>query len=93
MQNCEWCNSQDIRFDKSSVYWELPDGTKAIEITETPTVVCKECGMNYQEESVIKQIEDQLYLINTKELERIISFKNLMDLPRLLKKNYFDFSS
>lgn len=92
-QNCEWCNSHNIRFDHQSVYWELPDGTKAIEIADTPTVVCKECGMIYQEEPVIKEIEDQLYLINTKNLDKVVPYKELMEIPRLLKRNYFDFSS
>ncbi|MEK4147674.1 MULTISPECIES: YokU family protein [Robertmurraya] len=91
--NCAWCESNEVRTDEQSVYWELPDGTKAIEIRKTPTIVCRACGMVYQDESVVKEIEDQLYLINTKNLEDIITFKDLMEKPRLLKKNYFDFTS
>lgn len=91
MKNCAWCSSSDIRLEAQSVYWELPDGTKAIEIRETPTIVCKDCGMEYQEEDVIEQIEEQLLLINTKELEKSLTFKSLMEQPRLLKRNYFKF--
>lgn len=88
---CDWCEGKKIEFEKQSVFWELPDGTKAIEIKETPTVLCGDCGMAYQEEATIKEIEDQLYLIDTKAIEKEISFDDLMEQPRLLKRNYFDF--
>lgn len=91
-ESCDWCNSSEIQLEKKSVFWELPDGTRAIEIEATPTIVCRDCGMNYQEEQVIKEIEDQLFLVDTKEIEKAISFPNLLKLPRLLKRNYFDFS-
>ncbi|CAM3899462.1 YokU family protein [Mesobacillus zeae] len=89
---CEWCGKAA---DKSldTVYWELPDGSRAIEITDTPAVSCKDCGMVYQTEEVTKEIEDQLFLIDTKPIGKIISFEDLMARPRLLKRNYFDFSS
>jgi uncharacterized YokU family protein len=74
-----------------SVFWELPDGTKAIEIRDTPCISCKECGMSYQEEEIIEQIEEQLLLINTKILEKSLTFDELMGKPRLLKRNYFKF--
>ncbi|WP_449622392.1 YokU family protein [Robertmurraya sp. Marseille-Q9965] len=90
-KNCAWCNSTETRIEEQSVYWELPDGTKAIEILETPTVVCLECGMIYQEDSIVKEIEDQLFLIDTKELEKVLTYRELMEKPRLLKRNYFDF--
>lgn len=93
MAYCDWCSSSEIHEDQQSVYWELPDGTKAIEIRETPTIVCKECGMTYQDDSIVKDIEDQLFLIDTKGIDRSIRFKELMKLPKLLKRNYFDFSS
>jgi hypothetical protein len=54
---------------------------------------CKECDMLYQPEEVTKVIEDQLFLVDTKAIGDSISFKELMELPRLLKRNYFDFSS
>jgi uncharacterized YokU family protein len=74
-------------------YWELPDGSRAIEITATPAVICRVCDMVYQIDVVTKEIEDQLFLVDTKAICNSISFKELMELPRLLKRNYFDFSS
>lgn len=91
MEKCEWCEQEGIRNEKQTVYWELPDGTKAIEITETPTIVCTQCGMNYQTEQTINEIEEQLLLINTKNIDKKISFSQLMSMPRWLKENYFDF--
>lgn len=54
-------------------------------------MMCKVCMMVYQEEKVIKEIEDQLFLVDTKIIGDTISFKELIDMPRLLKRNYFDF--
>lgn len=93
MAVCEWCASSDIVTKSDSVYWELPDGTGAIEIIETPTISCPDCAMNYQSEQMIKEIEDQLFLIDTKQLGKKIKYEDLMHIPRRLKKNYFDFSS
>jgi uncharacterized YokU family protein len=93
MNACEWCGSTNVEEEMNSVYWELPDGTRAIEITNTPALSCPDCSMIYQSESIIKAIEDQLFLIDCKNLEKIISYETLMKKPRLLKKNYFDFSS
>ncbi|QOR65092.1 YokU family protein [Cytobacillus suaedae] len=90
--NCEWCGGKAC-IGENTVYWELPDGSRAIEITKTPAVVCKECEMVYQSEDIIKEIEDQLFLVDTKKIGSSIGFKELMELPRLLKRNYFDFSS
>ncbi|WP_318508680.1 YokU family protein [Bacillus sp. T3] len=89
---CEWCGGNASN-GENTVYWELPDGSRAIEITMTPAFICQECGMVYQSENIIKEIEDQLFLVDTKLIGNSISFKELMILPRLLKKNYFDFSS
>ncbi|MFD2445708.1 YokU family protein [Bacillus sp. CGMCC 1.16607] len=89
---CEWCEGKAIN-GEGTVYWELPDGSRAIEIIATPAVICKECDMVYQIDDVTKEIEDQLFLIDTKKIGSSISFKELMELPRLLKRNYFDFSS
>lgn len=89
---CDWCESPDIQNGEQSVYWELPDGTRAIEIKETPTIICRECGMIYQEEPTIKRIEDQLFLIDTRLIEKEVLYDKLMEFPRLLKRNYFDFS-
>ncbi|MEW9051117.1 MAG: YokU family protein [Neobacillus sp.] len=89
---CDWCKGK-ASIGENTVYWELPDGTRAVEITATPAVNCMECGMVYQTDEVTKEIEDQLFLVDTKKIGNIITFKELMDLPRLLKRNYFDFSS
>jgi uncharacterized YokU family protein len=88
---CEWCSSKNFMKEAISVFWELPDGTKAIEIRDTPCISCKECGMSYQEEEIIEQIEEQLLLINTKILEKSLTFDELMGKPCLLKRNYFKF--
>ena len=88
---CEWCSSKNFMKEAISVFWELPDGTKTIEIRNTPCISCKECGMSYQEEEIIEQIEEQLLLINTKILEKSLTFDELMGKPRLLKRNYFKF--
>jgi uncharacterized YokU family protein len=90
--NCEWCGGKANK-GEGTVYWELPDGSRAIEITATPAVICMECDMVYQPDTVTKKIEDQLFLVNTKVIGNTISFKELMEVPRLLKKNYFDFIS
>lgn len=89
---CEWCSGTHVNLGKSSVYWELPDGTRAIEISETPTVTCDDCSMVYQTETIVKEIENQLFLIDCQQIGKVIPFDELMKLPRLLKKNYFDFS-
>ena len=89
---CDWCGGNATK-GEGKVYWELPDGSRAIEITAAPAVICKECDMVYQTDKVTKEIENQLFLIDTKIIGNTISYKELMELPRLLKRNYFDFSS
>lgn len=93
MQNCEWCSSENVKGITDRVFWELPDGSRAIQIDETPAIHCLDCEMTYQTELITKEIEDQLFLINTKNLNKEITFEELMAQPRLLKRNYFDFSS
>ncbi|WVE39759.1 YokU family protein, partial [Priestia megaterium] len=51
-----------------------------------------ECGITYQTDETVGHIEDQLFLINTSALEKSVTYEQLMSLPRLLKRNYFDFS-
>lgn len=92
-EQCNWCESLEILSGSEKVYWELPDGTRAIEITDVPTVNCNECGISYQHDSLVKEIEDQLFLINTNLIGKSITFSELMKIPRLLKRNYFDFTS
>jgi len=88
---CDWCGSKANK-GENTVYWELPDGSRAIQITETPAVICSTCTMVYQTDEVTKQIEDQLLLVDTQKIGKSISYQKLMELPRLLKRNYFDFS-
>lgn len=76
-----------------SVYWELPDGTRAIEITNTPTIICNACEMTYQADVIVKEIEDQLILIDTDLVDKVVSFSKLMSFPRFLKRNYFEFTT
>ncbi|WP_027409199.1 YokU family protein [Anoxybacteroides tepidamans] len=89
MKRCLWCESSKVTDTKQTVYWELPDGLRAIEITNTPSVSCAECQMVYQEEEVVEAIEDQLFLIDTSRLARTITYEELMNEPRRLKRNYF----
>ncbi|MBL2480618.1 YokU family protein, partial [Klebsiella pneumoniae] len=48
-------------------------------------------GMDYQSDQTVKEIEDQLFLIYTKDLPKQLTYEELMGRPRLLKRNYFDF--
>lgn len=88
---CKWCEEYDTRKTKSTVYWELPDGSRAIEVSEAPGIKCDSCGIEYQGEDTIKEIEDQLFLIDTSQIGKSISYNELMEQPRLLKRNYFNF--
>jgi uncharacterized YokU family protein len=90
---CAWCESQNINESSETVYWELPDGTRAIQINETPSISCRDCDMVYQSDELVKSIEDQLFLIDVKKIGKEINYEKLMEQPRLLKRNYFDFSS
>ncbi|MBS4176654.1 YokU family protein [Lederbergia citrea] len=91
-KKCEWCDHQTTMIVNRSVFWELPEGTRAIEITDTPTIYCEKCLMEYQSEKMVKEIEDQLFLIDRTKLSSKIDYESFMSLPRLLKRNYFDFS-
>jgi hypothetical protein len=76
---CQWCESDTARETSNTVYWELPDGTQAI-------------GMTYQTDNTVKEIEDHLFLIDCSKLGKSMNYDTLMAAPRLLKRNYFDFS-
>jgi uncharacterized YokU family protein len=93
MEICPWCEVGELISVLDTVYWELPDGTRALEIKDTPSFYCDNCRAIFQSDEIVKEIEDQLFLIDTKKLPNSILFTDLMKLPRLLKKNYFDFSS
>ena len=88
---CMWCEEKAAEEIKDKVYWELRDGRNTIEITEVPSFKCNECGIVYQTDEQVKEIEDQLFLIDTKQLEKSLTYQELMEKPRLLKRNYFDF--
>lgn len=92
-ETCAWCDGQKIETRLGDVYWELPDGTRAIKIREVPTVYCNDCEMEYQWDELVKQIDDRLFLINTKEIGKETTYEKLMSQPKLLKRNYFDFST
>ncbi len=91
MMKCEWCQSNDTVQTTKQAYWELPDGLKAIQINDIPSIYCHTCGMNYIEESLVEEIEDHLFLIHTQDLPYAIGYDDLMNKPRTLKKNYFKF--
>ncbi|KYG35319.1 hypothetical protein AZF04_00250 [Alkalihalobacillus trypoxylicola] len=86
---CLWCNEQNVKEMKHTVYWELPAGDRAIIILETPSLHCENCQMVYQDDQFVEGIEDQLMLIDTSKLPSQISYQELMSRPRWLKRNYF----
>ncbi|CAG9613735.1 hypothetical protein BACCIP111899_02954 [Bacillus rhizoplanae] len=88
---CMWCEGDEAIESVNTVYWELPDGTQTVTIEETPCIACQNCGMHYQSEDIVKEIEDHLFLIYTKDLPKQVTYTELMGRPRLLKRNYFDF--
>ncbi|KWW22395.1 MULTISPECIES: YokU family protein [Peribacillus] len=92
METCPWCEKGKLSAINGTVYWELPDGTRAIEITETPSSHCEHCDALFQNDEIVKEIENQLFLIDSKQLEKQTKYSELMSMKRLLKRNYFDFS-
>ena len=42
--------------------------------------------MDYQSDHTVKEIEDQLFLIYTKDLPKQLTYEELMGRPRLLKE-------
>lgn len=91
MEVCPWCEAAKPISVLDTVYWELPDGTRAVEINDTPSFYCDNCRASFQSDEIVKGIEDQLFLIDTKKLERKTAYEELMKVERLLKRNYFDF--
>ncbi|MFJ7745861.1 YokU family protein [Peribacillus sp. NPDC097295] len=92
MEHCPWCETGKLSSVMGTVYWELPDGTRAVEITETPSSYCENCHALFQDDQIVKEIEDQLFLIDTKQLEKQTTYEELINMKRMLKRNYFDFS-
>lgn len=91
METCPWCEKGKLATVNGTVYWELPDGTRAVEITETPSSHCESCDALFQSDEIVKGIENQLFLIDSKQLEKQTTYSELMNMKRLLKRNYFDF--
>ncbi|MGJ9383727.1 YokU family protein [Salipaludibacillus neizhouensis] len=89
---CNWCEKDEAKSIVCTVYWELPDGLRAIEILDTPAIHCLSCGMEYQTEDIIEELEDHLMLIDTEKIGKSITYDQLMSLPKLLKRNYFRFN-
>lgn len=87
---CEWCQHEDAQEMLTTVYWELPDGSRAIEVHDTPGVTCTSCGMVYQTEDITNAIEDHLMIIDTKKLPKSMTYAELFEQPKLLKRNYFN---
>lgn len=88
---CLWCDSDKTNKVYERSHWELPDGTKAVTITNVPSIHCEACEMVYIEDEIIEKIEDQLLLIDTTNLAKQFTYDDLMKTPRLLKRNYFNF--
>ncbi|MGE7906755.1 YokU family protein [Peribacillus sp. NPDC094092] len=91
METCPWCGKGKLASVKGTVYWELPDGSRAVEITETPSSHCESCDAFFQSDETTNEIEDQLFLIDTKQLGKQTTYDELLKMKRLLKRNYFDF--
>ncbi|WP_239421899.1 YokU family protein [Bacillus sp. CGMCC 1.16541] len=88
---CEWCDEEGAFKTTNIAYWELPDGSRSIELLAVPCVKCPSCGMEHQEEEVVEKIETQLLLIDTKKLQPSMTYDEFMSIPRWLKRNYFHF--
>lgn len=91
MKICPWCEVGELESTTDSVFWELPDGTRAIEISNTPSFYCDNCRALFQSDEVVENIEEQLFLIDTKQLASQTTYEDLLKMKRLLKRNYFDF--
>lgn len=91
METCPWCEIGKLTSVTDTVFWELPDGTRAVEIDETPSFYCDNCQALFQSDETTKEIEDQLFLIDTKQVGKQTTYDDLMKMKRMLKRNYFDF--
>ncbi|MES1038669.1 YokU family protein [Peribacillus simplex] len=91
METCPWCEKGKLASVNGTVYWELPDGTRAVEITETPSSHCESCDALFQSDEIVKEIENQLFLIDSKQLGKRTTYDELLKMKRVLKRNYFDF--
>ncbi|WP_370876008.1 YokU family protein [Evansella vedderi] len=88
---CNWCQHEGAVEAQKTAFWELPDGTRAVEITNVPSIQCPNCEMTYIDDDIIDEIEDQFMLIDTEKLPNSFTYQQFMNQPKLLKKNYFKF--
>ncbi|MFA9560286.1 YokU family protein [Evansella sp. AB-rgal1] len=88
---CKWCESKEAEKTYDSAFWELPCGTRAVEITDVPSTKCPSCNIVYIDETLIDEMEDHFMLIDTKNLPKKFTFGEFMEKPRMLKRNYFKF--
>nr|WP_090888195.1 YokU family protein [Evansella caseinilytica] len=88
---CQWCLSEKAVQSPELAFWELPDGSRAIEIQEVPSIKCSSCHIIYIDDKHVAEIENQLLFIDTTKLAKVVSYDELMNMPKLLKKNYFCF--
>ena len=91
METCPWCEVGKLLAVTDTVFWELPDGTRAVEITDTPSFLCDYCQALFQSDETVKEIENQLFLMDTKQLGKQTTYEELLKMKRVLKRNYFDF--
>ncbi|KQU25299.1 hypothetical protein ASG65_16390 [Bacillus sp. Leaf13] len=49
------------------------------------------CKALFQSDEIVKGIEDQLFLIDSKQLAKQTKYEELLKMKRVLKRNYFDF--
>ena len=88
--NCMWCDSTEAKESLNTVYWELPDGTKAIETKRHHAFLfLMWYGLSIRSNS--ERNRRSIVLIYTKDLPKQLTYEELMGRPRLLKRNYFDF--
>ena len=86
---CKWCEQEGAFETLDKGYWELPDGTRAVEIVDLPSIQCVYCGMCYQTDELVGDVEEQLMLIDTSKLTSFFTYKELMSQERLLKEKLF----
>ena len=48
MEVCPWCEVGTLQSVTDTVFWELPDGSRAVEIDETPSFYCDNCQALFQ---------------------------------------------
>ncbi|MGG1518818.1 YokU family protein [Paenibacillus oryzisoli] len=83
---CVWCDAEATQDSVKDCYWILPDGKKAIQITDVPAIACPACG-TYVLEATSQLIEEKLYWHDVAALGSVFSYSALMKAPRV--QNWF----